>query len=179
MPARNAPSAIEAPNSLAAAAAIPSASTSTVSVKSSRERVAAICASSQGTSRRPPYSITATSSPILSTEIPSESAIRAAPWDSARNRTGNITSTNTVTRSSTTSQPTAMCPTGVCKSCASASTRKSTTVLATEIATPNTIPAHAVPPNAISTAPATRLVTTIWPSRPGTAIRRTASRSFK
>ena len=54
MPARKAPRAIETPNSFADPTAIPSATTSTVSVKSSRERVAATCASSQGISRRPP-----------------------------------------------------------------------------------------------------------------------------
>ena len=47
-PARNAPSAIDTPKSSAEATAMPSASASTVSVKSSRDRVAAIRVSSHG-----------------------------------------------------------------------------------------------------------------------------------
>ena len=54
IPARKAPSAIETPNALAEPTAMPSASTSTVRVKSSRERVAAARASTQGISRPPP-----------------------------------------------------------------------------------------------------------------------------
>ena len=56
IPARKAPSAMETPNSSAEPTAMPSATTSTVSVKSSRERVSATRSSSQGM-RRPPTSM--------------------------------------------------------------------------------------------------------------------------
>ena len=52
MPARNAPSAIEAPKSSAAPAAIAIANASTVSVNSSRERSRATCTSAHGSSAR-------------------------------------------------------------------------------------------------------------------------------
>ena len=51
MPARNAPSAIDTPNTAADPTAMPSAMTSTVSVNSSRDRVAATRSSSHGMTR--------------------------------------------------------------------------------------------------------------------------------
>ena len=65
MPARNAPSAIETPKISAEPTAMPSASTSTVSVNSSRERVAATWSSSHGISRAPTTAVNATSADDL------------------------------------------------------------------------------------------------------------------
>ena len=52
MPARNAPSAIETPNTIADPTAMPSARTRTVSVNSSRDRVRATYSSSRGNQPR-------------------------------------------------------------------------------------------------------------------------------
>jgi hypothetical protein len=65
-PARKAPSAIDTPKSLAAPIAIPSATTRIESVKSSRERAAAMCSSAQGITHLPSSTTRATSAMILS-----------------------------------------------------------------------------------------------------------------
>ena len=60
MPARNAPSAIETPNTSADPTAMPSATTSTVRVNSSRDRVCATCSSTRGITRVPTIAVNAT-----------------------------------------------------------------------------------------------------------------------
>src|SRR5688572_27980556 len=67
MPARKAPSAIETSNTFAAPTATPSATTSTVSVKSSRDRDRATCDKHQGTNRPPTYITKATNRQIFAT----------------------------------------------------------------------------------------------------------------
>ena len=79
MPARNAPSAIDTPNSMADPTAMPRASTSTVSVNSSRERVPATRSSSQGMAWPPTRNVKATRAAILSAATPSACAMPAAP----------------------------------------------------------------------------------------------------
>ena len=69
-PARNAPSAIDTPKTAAEPTAIPRARTSTQSVKSSRERVAATRVSSHGMSRVPATIVKSTSAPTLSAARP-------------------------------------------------------------------------------------------------------------
>ena len=140
VPARNAPSAMETPKSLAEPTAMPSAITSTASVKSSRERVAATCSRSQGIKRAPARATTATSAAILKAAMPIAMAAPCRPDCCPPSTAGSTTSAATVSRSSTTTQPTAMCPARVCRSRLSESTRISTTVLATEMAPPKTIP---------------------------------------
>ncbi len=141
MPARNAPSSIDTPKSIADPTAIPSATTSTVSVKSSRDPVSATLARSHGMTRPPIGSATAMRRPIFSTASPRAIHRPPPPPPESMNMTGNITRTSTVNRSSTTSHPTAMCPVGVWSSLLSDNTRTRTTVLATDRASPNTTPA--------------------------------------
>ena len=69
-PARNAPSAIDTPKMAAEPTAIPRARTSTQSVNSSRERVAATRVSSHGISRVPATIVNSTSAPTLSAARP-------------------------------------------------------------------------------------------------------------
>ena len=66
MPARNAPSAIDTPNTVAEPTAMPSAITSTVSVNSSRDFVVAILSRSLGISRAPTMAVKPTSANTLS-----------------------------------------------------------------------------------------------------------------
>ena len=155
MPARNAPSSIDTPKKSDDPTAMPSASTSTVSVKSSREPVSATLLKSHGITRPPIGNATAMSNPIFRTARPRAAASPLPPPSSPlTNSTGSMTSTRTVKRSSTTSQPTAMWPVGVCSSLLSDKTRTSTTVLATESASPKTAPAVHPQPNAqAATAP--------------------------
>ena len=84
IPARKAPRAIETPNSSADPTAMPSATTSTVSVNSSRDRVAATRSSSQGMRRPPSTNVRATSTAILPTASPSARAPRRRPRRRAR-----------------------------------------------------------------------------------------------
>ena len=78
-PARKAPSAIDTPKMAAEPTAIPRARTSTQSVKSSRERVAATRASSQGISRVPATIVNSTSAPTLSAARPMVTASPVLP----------------------------------------------------------------------------------------------------
>ena len=142
MPARNAPSAIDTPNSLAEPTAIPSANTSTVSVNSSRERVQRDVLEQLGNHAL------ADDGRERDQRADLERRRCPAPWRCPRRSVigpvlrapGSSTNTNTVKMSSTTSQPTATWPACVCRRLLSVSMRKSTTVLATEIARPNTKP---------------------------------------
>ena len=124
---------------------MPSASARTVSVKSSRERVAAMRVSSHGTTRLPPTRMRAVSDRDL--DHRERQAHRHARHRRRRaaKTAGIITSTSTVRRSSTTSQPTAIWPARVCRSRLSDSTRMRTTVLATERPMPNTEPGRPRP----------------------------------
>ena len=109
IPARNAPSAIDTPNSVADPTAMPSASTRTVRVNSSRERVPATCSSSQGMTRPPTRRVKATRAAIFERRhAEGHRHAEAGPSAWAPIRAGSSTSTTTVNRSSTTSQPTAM-----------------------------------------------------------------------
>ena len=126
---------------------MPSASTSTVSVNSSREPVPATRSSSHGITRLPTPIVNATSAAIFAAVIAERRAPRLEPRVGA-NSAGSSTSATTVNRSSTTSQPTAIWPVGVCRSRLSARTRISTTVLATASAMPKTMPAGQPHPNA-------------------------------
>ena len=119
---------------------MPSAITSTASVKSSRDRVAAIRSISQGMTRPPTRKTTARSAAILRAAVASATATPDSPGCCPPSMAGSKTSAVTVSRSSTTTQPTAMCPARVCRSRLSERTRISTTVLETEMAPPNTIP---------------------------------------
>ena len=110
IPARNAPRAIETPKPRAEPTAMPSAITSTVSVNSSRDRVAATRSSTQGMNRPPPTSVSKTSVTNLSSDQPtSPSRALAEPLPPPAN-CGSSTSISTVSTSSTTSQPTAIRP---------------------------------------------------------------------
>ncbi len=71
MPARNAPSAIDTPNSCDDPTAMPSAITSTVSVKSSRDFVAAMRSSTRGITFAPTNAVKSTSAVIFSAVSPS------------------------------------------------------------------------------------------------------------
>ena len=128
---------------------MPSARTSTVSVNSSRERVAATLLEQPGMTRPPTTSVNAHQRAELEHRVSDDAQRRRRVARRLRppTRTGSSTSTSTVKRSSTSSQPTATCPAGVWSASLSASTRSSTTVLATEIARPNTMPAARPQPN--------------------------------
>ena len=90
---------------------------------------------------------------------------------------GSRTRTSTIARSSTTSQPTAMRPLWLSSAPRDSSARSSTTVLATDRHTPNTsAPAVDQPQDRPSIAPIA-VATTICTTAPGTAMRRTSSRS--
>ena len=178
IPARNAPSAIETPNTSAEPTAMPSASTSTVSVNSSRDLVLATNARSFGTRKRPMAHVMATTAPIRSSALPMPKSRPVAPGcPPLVAMIGKVTSTMTVKMSSTTSQPTATCPAGVWSASLSERTRIRTTVLATEMASPNTRPAPRLQPNARVARTPSAAATRIWTSAPGIATFRTAMSS--
>ena len=110
IPARNAPSAIDTPNTRAAPTAIPRATTSTASVNSSREPVSETTSKTQGITLPPANTTTTTSAAIFtaarSSDITSPSTVGGPPVKTV----GRTTSAATVRRSSTTSHPTAMWP---------------------------------------------------------------------
>ena len=81
-------------------------------------------------------------------------------------------------KSSTISQPTAILPRSVWINRRSCKARSSTTVEATESARPNTNPEISGQPSKVAKPIPSRVATAICPKAPGTAIRRTASRSF-
>ena len=170
MPARKAPSAIETPNTAADPTASPIASASTVSVNSSRDRVAAMRSRITGITRRPTIAATATRPATLSS-VSADARRERAPTVSSNLSAGSSTRTTTVSTSWTTSQPTAMCPAGVCSWRLSDSTRTSTTVLATESDRPKTMAAGHVQPKAVRGDRAERRSRPRFArSRPGMAI---------
>src|SRR5262249_7692823 len=141
MPARKAPSAIDAPKSAYAPAAIAMENTMTVNVNNSRDRSRATWVRTHGTIFAPANitnTISATSlSNAIATAAQGEvhqasvttSGSGAAPGFSPM--IGIKTRKMTVNTSSTSSQPTATCPAGEVNTSASIRTRMSTTVLAT------------------------------------------------
>ncbi len=183
MPAKNAPSAKETPNSSADPNAMPSASASTASVNSSREPVPAMRCSIQGIARRPTISIRATKAATLPRVSPSaparasgSSAAPSVPF-SAPATAGSSTSASTIARSSTISQPTAIRPRSVSSRCRSCSARSSTTVLATDSASPNTRRSPIGQPSSQPSPAPSSVARPICTSAPGIAIARTDSRS--
>ena len=181
MPAKNAPSANETPNSLAEPYATPTAAAITHSVNSSREPVRATCHNSHGNSRRPTISISATnratwpsviSSVLISSPL---SAISPPPRKPAID--GSSTSTSTIARSSTISQPTAMRPLIESSTPRLSSALSSTTVLATDSARPNTRPAPKLQPHSAATPQPMMVAAAICAMAPGTAIFQTAIKS--
>jgi hypothetical protein len=108
VPARNAPSAMDTPNSVADPTAMPSASTRTVRLNSSRERVPATCSRSHGITRPPTSTVKATSTAILSAVTVRVTGSPGDPSGWLPRSAGRITSTPTVNRSSTITQATAM-----------------------------------------------------------------------
>ncbi len=159
---------------------MPTATAITHSVNSSREPVRAICHSSQGSTRRPPSSISATNAVTASSVCASvihNSCVEPAPLPARPASPGSSTSTSTIARSSTTSQPTAMRPLAVSSTPRDSSARSSTTVLATDSETPNTSAAVSDQPHASARPAPIAVATAICTTAPGTAILRTASRS--
>src|SRR3990167_4446062 len=142
MPAKNAPSANETSNSLAAPNATPTAAATTLSVNSSCEPVRATIHRIFGKTRRPTTSIKRMKAATLASVMPTESQMPVNPasavaeglvsGDNTPASAGNNTSTSTMTRSSTTNQPTAIWPLIDLSSPLASSARNSTTVLATE-----------------------------------------------
>ena len=183
MPAKNAPSAKDTPNSFADPKATPSAIASTDSVNSSREPKPATFSSTQGMARLPTTIITATKALTFRKVQPSEPRIEPVPARSpspapmASARAGSSTSAATITRSSTISQPTAILPRRVSSRRRSSMARSSTTVLATDSARPNTRPCRVGQPmNQARPQPSTVAVA-ICTMAPGMAIAFTSSRS--
>ncbi len=188
MPAKKAPSAKDTPNSEAEAKAMLTAAATTHRVNSSREPVRVTCHKSQGKTRRPTTSISATKPPTCSSVTPSVRQTEAAASASAPSPAsarppsapasgGSSTSTSTMARSSTTSQPTAMRPVWLSSRPRFSSARSSTTVLATDSARPNTSAAPIGQPHESDMAAPISVAATICTSAPGSAMRRTASRS--
>ena len=161
---------------------MPSAAAITHSVKSSREPVRATCQSSHGNSRRPTTSISTTNTPISPTvvaRVRSTSPTSMDPGEAMTAASGGIsTSTSTVTRSSTTSQPTAIRPFTESSWPRDSSARSSTTVLATDNANPNTMPADSGQPQSVASPAPSAVATAICTIAPGSAMRRTDSRSW-
>lgn len=181
IPARNAPSAMDAPKKTAAPVAIAMASARIVSVNSSRDRRRATFTSIQGTIRDPTRNTRATSAPSFpratrsETNRPREAAAGSAAWP----RTGITTRTITVRTSSTMSQPMAAWPAGVPARLCVSSPRSSTTVLATESAMPRTRPAFSGQPNQTPMAKPDSVATALWSKAPGMAIPFTSMRSSR
>ena len=80
-------------------------------------------------------------------------------------------------RSSTTSQPTAIRPFTVSRTPRSSSARSSTTVLAHDRHSPKTRDSPGVQPQRVATSAPRSVAAVIWTMAPGTAMRRTDSRS--
>ena len=184
MPAKNAPSAKDTPNSVAEPNATPSAMARTDRVNSSREPVAAIFSRVQGITRRPTSSMKATNAPSLTsvqamatTKRPKLAGSSPVALPKVSASTGSITSASTMAMSSTISQPTAMRPRRVSSSRRSSIARNSTTVLATDSARPNTKPLSGVQPMPQASAQPRPVATAICAMAPGIAIALTSSRS--
>ncbi|MNM56393.1 hypothetical protein D3C81_675620 [compost metagenome] len=185
MPAKNAPSANDTPNSAAAPNATPSAMASTHRVNSSREPVPATFSSTHGITRRPTTSITATNRPNCTKVQPMDASrpvtdgllpLASGPNTSAI--TGIITSASTQARSSTINQPTAILPRVVSSRRRSSMARSSTTVDAVASEKPKITPCSVGQPISAATPQPSRVATRIWPMAPGMAIALTSIRSF-
>jgi hypothetical protein len=183
VPAKNAPRANETPNSMVAPYAMLTAAATTHSVNSSRDPTFCTCHRIHGKRRRPTTSISATKPPTCSSVIPSERHSDAAPSPappfSQPASGGSRTSTSTIARSSTTSQPTATRPLKLSRTPRLSSARSKTTVLATDSDRPNTRAAPMFQPQNDASAMPIAVAATICTTAPGTAMRRTASRSAK
>ena len=183
MPAKNAPSANETPNSSAAAKAAPRAITNTERRNSSRLPVCAMACSTHGMTRLPTISMMATKAAILAMVMPTSSATEArstcaAPFPpNSPAKAGSRTRVSTITMSSTISHPTAMRPRVLSTSRRSWSARSRTTVLATESARPNTSPAPIGQPSQWARAMPSTVAHRICTMAPGMAMLRTDSRS--
>ena len=188
-PAKNAPSAKETSNRAADPYAIPSATASTESVKTSREPVRATFCSSHGTTRLPMSNATATNSATFASAMARMShrlelrrrCLRGLPVVLPPNvsaKAGKSTSASTIARSSTTSQPTAMRPSAESSLRCCSSARSSTTVLATDRASPNVRPSEGSNPRSRPSARRPAVAVAICAMAPGNAMLRTARKSF-
>ena len=167
---------------------MPSAMASTHSVNSSREPVRVTRISSQGTTRVPTTSASATNTAtfasvsserepgVAGTDVARATALASPPSVSAS--AGSITSASTIARSSTMSQPTAILPSEDCSALRSSSARSSTTVLATDSDRPNTRPAPKLQPSRCAMPAPIAVAVTICATAPGSAMERTDIRSL-
>ena len=156
----------------------------TARVKSSREPVRATRQSTPGRSRRPSTSITARNAATLPSVVARSSQSEplpgwSAPADPPRTgaRAGSRTRTKTTTRSSTTSHPTAIRPFTELSSPRASRARSSTTVLATDRESPSTSASPKRQPQSSARPRPRTVAAAIWTRAPGTAMRRTSSRS--
>ena len=186
MPAKKAPSANDTPNNLDAANAMLTAAAITHSVNNSRVPVRATIHKILGNTRRPITSMSATKPPTCKAVAPRMrhkdcGSGAPAPWavwpPSQLASGGSNTSTSTMARSSTTNQPTAMRPFIDSRVPCASSARNSTTVLATDKARPNTSAPPTPQPHQYARPKPSAVATAICSTAPGTAMRRTASRS--
>ena len=155
---------------------------STHSVNNSREPVRVTRISSQGTTRVPTTSASATNSATLPSvitsasqvldEVPGACTMLVSP-PSVRASAGSITSASTMARSSTISQPTAIFPSEDCNALRSSSARSSTTVLATDSDNPNTRPLPKLQPSMCAMPAPMAVAVMICASAPGSAMWRT------
>ena len=155
----------------------------TESVNNSREPVFTTCHSSQGSTRRPTSSIRAMNAATCSRVWPKAchsgraSSAGAAPPPSKPASGGINTSTSTQARSSTTSQPTAMRPFIESSTPRASRALSNTTVLAHESDSPKINPLPTPQPIHHASPMPSRVATLICTTAPGTARRRTESRS--
>ena len=167
---------------------MPNAIASTDRVNSSREPVRATRARIHGTMRGPRMRAVAAKAPTLASVIASSSRTgRSDAWlmswgpvawpPSISAKAGSSTSASTMARSSTISQPTATRPLGLSSRVRSSRAFRSTTVLATERLSPTTRPVPSGQPHSRHRPMPRAVARTIWRMAPGTASRRTASRS--
>ena len=185
IPAKNAPSAKDTPNSAAAPNATPRAMASTDRVNSSREPVPAMRSRIHGITRRPNTSITATNrpsctkvQPMLASTLPMLCCWPAASGPNTPAITGIITSASTQARSSTISQPTAILPRLLSSRRRSSIARSSTTVEAVASEKPKISPCSVGQPISAATPQPNKVATTIWPMAPGMAMAFTAIKSL-
>ena len=161
---------------------MPRAMASTARVKSSREPLAAILSSTQGTTRRPPKVIRATKAATLPRVISSGQSRPASPPSVLPPRVpasaGRSTRVRTIARSSTISQPMAILPRLVSSNWRCSRARNSTTVLATDRLRPNTRPPPKLQPSSLARPMPSSVATPICTSAPGMAMAFTESRSL-
>jgi hypothetical protein len=182
MPAKNAPSAKETLNNLAAPNAMPMAAATTARVNNSLEPVPAICQRSQGITRRPTIIIKPMKAPtcssvlamVIQTASLPDTATALPPRSAASG--GKRTNTRTVAKSSTISQPTAIRPFMLSSIPRASSALSNTTVLAQDNDKPKSNPwPHGQPHHQDAAIPSS-VAQVICTTAPGTAIRLTASK---